>query len=83
MAKKKREDDLDTTTTFADMNVDGFKWYDPAMKQRGNRRKEKLDVSRKEYWAMVKGMILAIGPYVLGAVLVFGGLIALAYLWLS
>ncbi len=42
MAKKKREDDLDTTTTFADMNVDGFKWYDPAMKKRVTGAKKNL-----------------------------------------
>lgn len=83
MAKKKRDDDLDTTTTFADMNVEGFRWYDPSIKKSGTRRREKQKVTKKEYWAMVKGMFLAIGPYLLGAVLVFGLLIGLAYLWLS
>lgn len=83
MAKKRRNDDLDTTTTFADMNVDGFRWYDPSIKKDGAKRKEKHNVTRKEYRAMVKGMFLAIGPYILGAVLVFGALIGLAYLWLS
>ncbi|MDE6585564.1 MAG: hypothetical protein K2K80_02660 [Clostridia bacterium] len=80
---KKRRDDLDTTTTFADMNVDGLRWYDPTIKKNGGRRKEKLNVTKKEYRAMVKGMFLAIGPYILGAVLVFGLLIGLAYLWMS
>ena len=83
MAKKKPNDDLDTTTTFADMNIDGFRWYDPALKKNGSKRKEKTDVSRKEYWAMVKGAFLAIGPFLLVAIAVFGALIGLAYLWLS
>lgn len=79
---KKHDDDLDTTTTFADMNVDGFRWYNPSLKN-GTGRKEKKDVTKKEYRAMVKGAFLAIGPYILIAVLIFGGLIGLAYLWLS
>lgn len=83
MSKKRRDDDLDTTTTFADMNVEGFRWYDPILKKEGKRRKEKLNVSRKEYWAMVKGMILAIGPYILGAILVFGLVFLGAYFWLK
>lgn len=82
MAKKKPNDDLDTTTTFADMNIDGFKWYDPSLKKRG-RRKKKMNVSRKEYWAMVRGAFLAIGPYILGAILVFGLLVLFTYLWLG
>lgn len=82
MAKKKPNDDLDTTTTFADMNIDGFKWYDPSLKKRG-RCKEKMNVSRKEYWAMVRGAFLAIGPYILGAILVFGLLVLFTYLWLG
>lgn len=81
MAKKKREDDLDTTTTFADMNVPGFRWYDPSRKSSKPRQKQK--VSRKEYWAMVKGAFLAIGPFVLIAMAVFGLLFLLAMLWLK
>lgn len=81
MKKKKPDDDLDTTTTFANMNVEGFRWYDPTLKE--GKRREKLNVTRKEYWAMVKGAFLAIGPYILGAILIFGLLAGLAYLWLS
>ncbi len=81
MRKKRPDDDLDTTTTFANMNVEGFRWYDPSLKD--GKRREKLNVTRKEYWAMVKGAFLAIGPYILGAMLVFGLLAGLAYLWLG
>lgn len=83
MAKKKREDNLDTTTTFADMNLEGFRWYDPTLKKHGKKFKEKNKVTRKEYWAMVRGMFAAIAPFLLIAVAVFGALIGLAYLWLS
>lgn len=83
MAKKRRDDDLDTTTTFADMNVDGFRWYDPQLKKNGGKRKNKMKVTRKEYWAMVRGAFAALAPYILGAMFVFGLLILIAYLWLG
>ena len=83
MAKKKREDDLDTTTTFADMNLEGFRWYDPTLKKYGKKFKDRNKVTRKEYWAMVGGMFSAIAPFILIAIAVFGALVGLAYLWLS
>ena len=30
--KRKKRDDLDMETTVADMNVEGFSWYDPHRK---------------------------------------------------
>ena len=30
--KQKKQDDLDMETTFADMNVEGFSWYNPNKK---------------------------------------------------
>ena len=80
MAKKEKKDDLDTETTFADMNVEGFKWYDPSKKKGGTG---KVKVTRKEYWSMVKGAFLAFLPVFLT---VIGSLIivfCLMYLWLS
>ena len=53
--KNKKQDDLDTTTTFADMNIEGFKWYDPSQKKKddgGNKVRQKI--SRREYWRMVR-----------------------------
>ena len=82
MAKKRREDDLDTTTSFANMNVDGFRWYDPKRKDEKKPR-QKTKVSRKEYWAMVKGAFLAIGPFILISIVVFSLLFLLAYFWLK
>ena len=48
MKKKKKQDDLDTETTFADMNIEGFSWYNPDKKKNPNKRIGK--VSKKEYW---------------------------------
>lgn len=83
MAKKRKDkkDDLDTETTFANMNVEGFSWYNP------NGYKKKLNktgkVSRKEYWAMVRGMFAAILPLVVCMLIVGGLMFALAVLWLK
>lgn len=83
MSKKKSDDELDTTTSFADMNVDGFKWYDPNAKKRSNMRKVKTKISRKEYWAMVRGAFAAIAPFIIVAVIAFGLVFLLAYFWLK
>ena len=80
--KNKKDDDLDTETTFVDMNVEGFKWYDPTKKKNDGKR-VKHNVSRKEYWRMVRGAFAAIAPYFLIFLLSFGVVIALAYVWLS
>ena len=39
MSRKNKDDELDTQTTFADMNIEGFKWYDPSKKQKGKLKK--------------------------------------------
>lgn len=80
MAKKKREE-LDTETTFADMNVEGFSWYNPSRKKNANKNVPK--VTRKEYWAMVRGAFAAMLP-LLGIVVTACLLIFLfAYIWLK
>ena len=84
--KNKRDDELDTQTTIVDMNVDGFRWYNPTVKKQKTENKQKTvrhKVSRKEYWQMVRGMFAAVMPIVLIVLVVFGALIALAYWWLS
>lgn len=83
MAKKRPDDDLDTTTSFADMNVDGFRWYDPSAKKNKDMRKVKTRVTRKEYWAMVRGAFRAMLPFMLVILVVFGLMFLLAYLWLK
>ena len=83
---KKQKPELDTTTTFANMNVEGFKWYDPHLEKRIEDKKKGIippKVTRREYWQMVRGAFAAMWPYLLGMVLIFGFLVGLAYLWLS
>lgn len=85
--KNKQDDGLDTETTIVDMNVEGFRWYNPTTKkQNKNADKQKTvrqPVSRKEYWQIVRGAFAAILPVVLIVLVVFGILGLIAYWWLS
>ncbi len=79
MKKEKEKQELDTETTFANMNVEGFSWYDPHRKQ--GKQKTKMD--RKEYWTMVRAAFEAYLP-IFGILICVGGIIfAIAYLWLK
>ena len=78
--KKDKVDNLDTETTFADMNIEGFRWYDPQLKKTGKR--DRIKVTKKEYWSMVKGAFLAYLPMIAGVVVAFGLMFVIAWLWL-
>ena len=71
---------LDTETSFADMNVEGFRWYNPNKKK---GKADKVQLSRKEYWAMVRGAFAAMLPMILCMFLSMGIVFLLAYLWLK
>ena len=84
-AKKPRAE-LDTTTTFANMNVEGFKWYDPTLEKRIKEKEQKVvqpKVTRKEYFQLFRGAFAALWPVILCMIAIFGALVGLAYLWLS
>ena len=78
--KKREKEPLDTETTFADMNVEGFSWYNPRKKK---GKGEKIKVSRKEYWAMVRGAFSAMLPMIRCMFIAMGIVFLLAYLWLK
>ena len=83
---KKPKRELDTTTTFANMNVEGFKWYDPTLEKRIKEKEKGIahpKVSKKEYFQLVRGAYAALWPVILGVVAIFGVLVGIAYLWLS
>ena len=80
MSRKSDRDDLDTETTFANMNVEGFRWYDPSRK---NGKREKRKVDRKEYRQMVRGAFAARLPFFLIFLASVGVVGLLMYLWLS
>lgn len=84
MAKKKK-DDLDTETTIADMNVDGFRWYDPHRKKNDASAREKRDLqlTKKEKRAMVRGAFVAALPLVGCVVVALLAVFGLAFLWLK
>ena len=84
--KAKRKAELDTTTTFANMNVEGFKWYDPTLEKRLKEKEQGIihpKVTRKEYFQLIRGAYAALWPILLGIVAIFGTLVGIAYLWLS
>lgn len=81
--KPKKQDDLDTETTFADMNVDGFSWYDPERKKNGGKKSEKIYLSRAEKWAMFKAGFSVVLPFVIGVAGVGLILYAIMALWVG
>ena len=83
---KKPRSELDTTTTFANMNVEGFKWYDPTLEKRLKQKEKGIvqpKVTKREYFRLVRGAYAALWPVLLGVVIIFGALVGIAYLWLS
>ena len=78
--KRKKRDDLDMETTIADMNVEGFSWYDP---NRKNGKSAVPQLTKKEQRALIRGAFRAMFPMIMciisGMLLVF----LLAFLWLS
>ena len=78
--KKRQREQLDDGRTVADMNVEGFSWYNPHAK---NGKTPAGKVPRKEYWAMVFGAFKAMLPLIGCMLLAYGLVIALAILWLS
>ena len=83
---KKSKSELDTTTTFVNMNVEGFKWYDPTLEKRIKEKKNgevHRKVGWKEYFQLVRAAYAALWPVLLCIVAIFGALVLIAYLWLS
>ncbi len=78
--KKEKVDTLDMETTIADMNVEGFSWYDP---NRGKRKAQQTQLTKKEQRALMRGAFRAMLPMLIcilsGMLLMF----LLAYLWLK
>ena len=77
---KKKKAILDTETTFADMNVEGFSWYDPNRKK-GKKTIEKL--TEKEQKALIRGAYRAVLPLIFCMVACGLLLMLLVYLWLK
>ena len=76
-----KKDDLDMETTFADMNIDGFKWYDPSKKS--GAKGEKIKLTRKEKRAITKAAFQAMLPIFGVVCALFVVLYLLMMLWLA
>lgn len=84
MREDENKQELDTETTFADMNVEGFRWYDPTKKANAKGRKtEREKLTKEEYRSMVKGAFLAYIPMFLSILLGFSIMVLIAYLWMK
>ena len=81
---KKKYDDLDTETTIADMNIDGFSWYDPNRKKEreSGKKPQSVQLTSRERRAVMKGALLAVLPFVACVMLATLAVFGLAYLWL-
>lgn len=80
-ALKEARKAIDTETTFADMNVEGFHWYDPNRKSKN--APNKVELSKKEYWAMVRGAFRAMFPLFACMFLAACAVFVLAWIWLQ
>ena len=81
MAKKNRnQEELDMETTVADMNVEGFHWYDPSRKK---GKREAVSLTKKEQRALMRGAFRAKFPMITSMLLVGLIMILFAYLWLK
>ncbi len=67
-------------TTVADMNVEGFRWYDPKKKA---GKKEVPKLTKKEQKALVRGAYRALLPMIACMLAAFGLMMGLAWLWLQ
>lgn len=84
MNEDKNKQELDTETTFADMNVEGFRWYDPTKKSNAKGRKQEREkLTKQEYRSMVKGAFLAYIPMFLSILIGFCIMVLIAYLWMK
>lgn len=79
--QKKKREELDDQTTIADMNVEGFDWYNPQKKNPSHQSLGKI--SRKEYWAMVIGAFRAMWPLFALIVGIFLVMFLIAFIWLK
>ena len=82
--RKKEEPELDMETTIADMNVEGFSWYNPAKKadaKSGN--KDRIVLTKEEKRAIRRAALQAMIPFLLIAGVVYSLMYLLAMLWLS
>jgi len=82
--KEKRKPFLDDDgSTIADMNVEGFHWYQNARDKARRSALNQLSVTRKERWAMIWGGLLAYLPVFLIILVSFGITFLLLFYWIS
>ena len=79
--KNKKKAELDMQTTVANMNVEGFSWYDPSLKSGEKKQTPKL--TKAEQRALIKGAYKAMIPMLVCIGIGCLAMFFLAYLWLK
>lgn len=81
MKKRRENTELDTETTIADMNIEGFSWYDPSRKK--NPDAEPVRLTGRERRAMIRAALITLIPFILCVVAAFALVYFIAYAWLK
>ena len=77
--KQKHDEFMDDGSTIADMNVEGFRWYQSKKTKELRKNLVEVDLTPKERRAIVKGAFLAFLPVFL---VIVGSFIAVYLLFL-
>ncbi len=80
MKNKKEEEFKDDGRSIANMNIDGFSWYN---KNKSLDSKQQIILTKKEKKAIYKAMILKMIPIVIIALIAFTLSYFIIKLWLS
>lgn len=78
--KQKKTYKDDDGRTIVDMNIDGFPWYNPTRKDKDIAKEDRP--TRKEMFALIRGVFAAYLPRFLTLLLGFGLAIGIIYCWL-
>ena len=74
---------IDDGRSIADMNIEGFSWYNKNSRKKQQNEITKLDISFKERKAMILGALSVILPMAGLIILLYAGAFLLLSLWLN
>lgn len=84
--KKKKVVYIDDGHAIADMNVEGFSWYNKQKFKKFNKDRQPLvdlRINHRERIAMILGALSVIMPIVIIMGLLYGGVFLLLYFWVK
>ena len=81
--KKNEQEDKYDNVTFANMNVEGFRWHKDEQEQKRLTEYEQIGLTKKEKRAIIKAAFINMLPTFLCAICGFAATMLLIYLWLT